>query len=324
MNLNIDTIILIVLIMDDIIIPDKNPIDYLITPITPYFLCDHFVSTEVHKSSNKFIEVYLLLKANDLFENKNYNDIKNFDIIQVQVDYFDFFYYEILPIINKRNIKVILITSQWHFSQINQNDKTDDVLNDDNILLWISQNPIYVNNPKYMAFPYGICHTKVNKYVDFIKSNNVNNAKKNKIVNQYVNYTNHLLLSNHIRKRYDILGKNTGKERLSYTDFLTNILNSEFVISTSGDRDDCHRHYECIGLNSIPVSNINGGYKDIFKENMLYSNAEEMIDMVNSSVVNYEYKIPDRNILTIAYWELKIKQKINSLISCSYNLSRLN
>ena len=58
MNLNIDTIILIVLIMDDIIIPDKNPIDYLITPITPYFLCDHFVSTEVHKSSNKFIEVY--------------------------------------------------------------------------------------------------------------------------------------------------------------------------------------------------------------------------------------------------------------------------
>ena len=59
---------------------------------------------------------------------KNYNDIKNFDIIQVQVDYFDFFYYEILPIINKRNIKVILITSQWHFSQINQNDKTDDVM----------------------------------------------------------------------------------------------------------------------------------------------------------------------------------------------------
>ena len=310
--------------MDDIIIPDKNPIDYLITPITPYFLCDHFVSTEVHKSSNKFIGVDLLLNANDLFKNKNYGDIKNFDIIQVQVDYFDFFYYEILPFIKKHNIKVILITSQWHFSQIHRTDKTDKVLNDDNILLWISQNPIYVNNPKYMAFPYGICHTKVNKYVDFIKSNNVNNAKKNKIVNQYVNYTNHLLPSNHIRKRYAILGKNTGKERLSYTDFLTNILNSEFVISTSGDRDDCHRHYECIGLNSIPVSNINGEYKDIFKENMLYSNAEEMIDMVNSGVVNYEYKIPDRNILTIAYWELKIKQKINSLISCSYNLSRFN
>jgi hypothetical protein len=59
---------------------------------------------------------------------------------------------------------------------------------------------------------------------------------------------------------------------------VTNILKSEFVISTLGDRDDYYRHYECI------VSNINDGYKDIFEENMVYSNANEMI---KNKYINY-------------------------------------
>ena len=252
------------------------------------------------------------LKANDLIKNKNYNDIKNFEIIQIQVDLFDFFYHIILPIIIKNNIKVIIITSQWHLPQIQRNHKTDDLLNNSNIILWISQNPIYTNNEKYMAFPYGICHTHINDYVNFINLNNINTDKNIKILNQYANVHNHLPNS-HIRKIFDIFGKNSGKGNIKYTEFLTNILNSEFVISTAGDRDDCHRHYECIGLNAIPVSNINGGYKDIFGDDMVYSNAICMINMINNNIVNYKYKKPNRDILTISYWVYKINQKINLL-----------
>ena len=104
----------------------------------------------------------LELKANDLIKNNNYNDIKNFEIIQIQVDLFNFFYDEILPIIIKNNIKVVIITSQWHLPQIQRNQKTDDLLNNSNIILWISQNPIYTNNEKYMAFPIGICQLHLN------------------------------------------------------------------------------------------------------------------------------------------------------------------
>jgi hypothetical protein len=39
---------------------------------------------------------------------------------------------------------------------------------------------------------------------------------------------------------FDIFGKDSGIF-INYTDFLTNILNAEFVISTTGDRDDCYR-----------------------------------------------------------------------------------
>jgi hypothetical protein len=301
-------------IMDNIDFENVNPIEYLITPLAPYFICNHFISTEIHNTlDSKYIGLTLNLNANDLIKNENYNDIKNFEIIQIQVDLFDFFYDKILPIIIKNNLKVIIITSQWHLPQIKRNNKTDDLLNNTNILLWISQNPIYTNNQKYMSFPYGICHNNINDYVNFINSNNININKNIKILNQYASVHNHLP-NNHIRKIFHIFGKNSGKENLNYTEFLTNILKSEFVISTSGDRDDCYRHYECIGLNAIPISNINDGYKDIFEDNMVYSNADEMIKMINYNTVNYNYKKPNRNILTISYWISKINEKINLLI----------
>ena len=300
--------------MDNLILENINPVEYLVTPLAPYFICNHFISTEIHNNSgSKYVDMNLKLKANDLIKNNNYNDIKNFEIIQIQVDLFDFFHNEILPIIIKNNIKVVIITSQWHLPQIQRNYKTDNLLNNSNIILWISQNPIYENNEKYMAFPYGICHTNINDYVNFIKLNDINTDKNIKILNQYACVHGHLP-NNHIRKMFDIFGKNSGNgNNINYTEFLTHILNSEFVISTSGDRDDCYRHYECIGLNAIPVSNINGGYKDIFGDNMVYSNAEEMINMINKNIVNYIYKKPNREILTISYWVCKINQQINLL-----------
>jgi hypothetical protein len=296
---------------DEIILSHENPIQHLVTPLTPYLICDHFISTEVHSHSKKYIDFYLELKANDLLGNKNYNDIKNFEIIQVQVDYLDFFVDEILPIIVENNTKIILITSQFHSPQIQKSQKTDDILTNINILLWISQNPIYSDNEKYMAFPYGICHLNLTDYVSFVRNRNSHNDKNIKILNQYAAAHGHLP-STHIRKKFDIFGKSSG-ERMSYTDFLTNILHAEFVISTAGDRDDCYRHYECIGLNAIPVSNISGGYKDIFGENMIYSTGEEMMNVVHHNSVDYNYKKPNRDILTISYWVSKINEKINTL-----------
>jgi hypothetical protein len=215
--------------MDNIDFKNVNPLEYLITPLSPYFICNHFISTEIHNTvDSKYIGMNLDLKANDLIKNKNYNDIKNFEIIQIQVDLFDFFYDKILPIITKNNLKVVIITSQWHLPQINRNNKTDELLNNSNILLWISQNPIYTNNEKYMSFPYGIYHNNINDYVNFINSNNINIDKNIKILNQYASVHNHLP-NNHIRKMFDIFGKNSGSENLNYTEFLTNILKMYWI-----------------------------------------------------------------------------------------------
>jgi hypothetical protein len=90
------------------------------------------------------------------------------------------------------------------------------------------------------------------------------------------------------------------------------ISKSEFVISTAGDREDCYRHYECIGLNAIPISNIN--YQEIFGNNMVYSNPEDMVKMVQTGKIQsgVTYNPPDKNIITIDYWVKSIDDIVYS------------
>lgn len=290
------------MLFEDIILSNKNPLNHLITPLTPYFICNHFIARELDPTSSVYVGKNIKVTANNLIKNNNYYTIQNMDIVQVQVNYLDFFHEEILPILLSENKKIILITSQLHLPQIQKSQMTDEILNHPSVLLWISQNPIY-QHEKYMAFPYGMHHLDIDKYVLHYKYC----EKQKKIINQHAGLHPHLP-PNHIRRNYDIFGKNSGV-KLPYELYLNNIAESEFVISTSGDREDCYRHYECIGLGAIPVSDINTIYKDIFGDNIIFSNAEKMVQMLETNQVP-PYNPPNKDILTIAYWKNKIKERI--------------
>jgi len=289
------------MLFEDVLLSNKNPLTYLVTPIAPYFICDHFIATEL-EAGDTFIGKTITVTANNLLKHKNYDTIQNMDIIQVQVNHFIFFQEEILPILLQKNIKIILITSQLHLPQLQRNEQTDYVLNHSSIHLWISQNPIY-KHEKYMAFPYGIHHLDIDNYVRYYTFC----EKQRNIINQHAALHPHLP-DNHIRRRYELFGKKSG-EKLPYQIYLHNIAQSEFVVSTGGDREDCHRHYECIGLGSMPVSNISNIYKDIFEDNMIFSNAEEMIHMLETNDLPL-FKKTNKDILTISYWKNKIAERI--------------
>ena len=290
----------------------KNYITHIVTPITPYLICNHHFSTEIYKNNKKYINLdifkFLSINTNDLYKNHNYDKIKEGDIIQVQVDLFDLFVNDVLP---KISCKIVVITSQMHLPQIHKSELTDKFINDEKVILWISQNPIYKKCDKYMAYPYGICHKKVNEYMNFVKSNknkisNIN-IKTNFCYNSPFRIHNHLP-NDHIR-RHKIFDDVKNKV-LHYNEYLNNILKSKFTISTSGDRDDCYRHYECIGLNSIPISNIN--YKEIFDNNMIYSNINDIINILNLDN-NLAFYSTNKDLLLIDYWNAKITERINTL-----------
>lgn len=196
---------------------------------------------------------------------------------------------------------------------------TDNFINNNKIILWISQNPIYENHNKYMAFPYGIKQTAINDYINFIKINyhKISNidSKTRLLFNSPVRVYNHLP-KNHIRRNSIF---NSVKDRkLPYNEYLDIILKSKFTISTSGDRDDCYRHYECIGLNSVPITNIN--YIEIFGNNMIYSNLDNITKIINENKIigyNETKNYIDKDILLIDYWRNKISFRLkNNLICC--------
>jgi hypothetical protein len=273
--------------------------EHIITPITPYLLCQHYFSTEIYPNNIKYIgmDIHSLIStANDLYTNKNINAIKEGDIIQVQVDLFEHFIHDILPQITKN---VIIITSQYHLPQLFRNETTDLCLQKDNIILWISQNPIYENHPKYMAFPYGVCHSHVDAYMNYLKQKDIR-----KTVSVYTSNMNirQNLPPTHIR-RHPIFASSSVPIR--YTQYLDKIAESKFVISLSGDRDDCYRHYECIGLQSIPISDVH--YNEIFEKNMITFDLDHIIKTINGEIEIDYYEV-DRDILTITYWKNKINK----------------
>ena len=66
-----------------------------------------------------------------------------------------------------KNHKLTKIFQMENFEE----ERADKFINNDKIILWISQNPIYENHSKYIQFPYGINQNFLNDYINFIKKN---------------------------------------------------------------------------------------------------------------------------------------------------------
>jgi len=270
----------------------------IINPFSLYYLCNHYYGIEIEQNNLPLLE-----KKNNLQKNKNFPAIKDYDIIHCEVNYFEEFC-KILPSINK---KIILTTGQWDAPQIKKNNLTDTVLHNKNIVLWISQNPIYKNSDKYIAFPYGVIPHFLEEYSKRLILNETNKKKHD------ISFLPILNNTNPCRKKLPVLPS------LTPTEFYEKLAETKYVISPIGDRDDCYRHYEAIGLGTIPISNVNEFYKDIFGNNMIYVDFNTMLDMVNkimnnnTDLINLNYIEPNKNLICFEYYEEMIKTIIEKL-----------
>jgi hypothetical protein len=88
---------------------------------------------------------------------------------------------------------------------------------------------------------------------------------------------------------------------------------AEFLLSPIGDRDDCYRHYECIGLGTIPISNIGETYKPIFNENMYYCDIDKMVTILDTGVIDCSYSMPNRDLICYDYHRDMVFNRITEL-----------
>ena len=124
-------------------IVNDDAIKHIVTPLTPYLLCNYYYSKELIEKYSKGkgwpLYDYVHMKTDTIIDqNKNIHEhpdiidkIKENDIIQVQVNLLKKFINNILP---KINCKIIIFTSQYHLSApedfINAKDKYyQDILN---------------------------------------------------------------------------------------------------------------------------------------------------------------------------------------------------
>lgn len=279
---------------------NKNNLDYilnnLITSFSLYFLSDHFIGNELER-----FNVPVNPKSNNILKNDNIDAMKEMQILFVQNDFFDIFINKYLPNIK---CKFILITGQWNLPQLKVEEKTEKLLKEERIHTWFSQNPIF-KHPKYFPFPYGL---------------NYGYMKKSKTPD-ILTYVNELLKTCNKKTNIENLPMNykTNKCRLIFprlkpiknSDFYEKMHQSKFILSPIGDRNETYRHWEAIGLGTIPIANVGELYKDLFQYNMYYvKNTQKMLQMYKSQP-KLNYNCPNKDLICLDYWKDYIKEKSN-------------
>ena len=277
----------------------------IVNPLTPYMIADFFISDEI-LDKNIWRERFdkSLIKGEDLIRTMNYDKVKDYDIVQCQINLLSYFYFDILPHLG--NKKIILLTSQYKYPGLRESPLTEDILNDDRIFMWVSQNHIYKNS-KCMNFPFGIHQDKVNFYYKFIKNHKVRKLRE---IDKLKLTIQDVLPDEHIRIQYPLLGIDSG-EYLYYYDFLKSLLECKFVLSPEGDRPDCYRHYEAIGLGCVPICNIN--LSSIFGDSMILADGDEMTSYIFNGIVSKKWKKPNKNIIYSEFWERRIRDKVRKM-----------
>ena len=289
----------------------------IVNPLSLYSLCDYYIGTEINCQQNKNCpwsknyDVYNNLHGINLLhpnETHRIKDIKENQFVLVQVNFIPYFLDMMLPRMN--GTKIILLTSQYTRPHIRKPLGTK-ILSHNQITLWISQFPIYRHLTRYMAFPYGIKQHSLHDYLAFLKKN-AYIKKKVLIENLHAEVHAHIP-SNHVRREYKLFGFKSGP-RLDYATYLTRVVNTEFLISTGGDREDCYRHYEAIGLGTKQVSNFNRKlYSQIFETSMIFESPTNMQNWVLDKNITQIFTPPNRDIITLNYWKEMVKKKMESI-----------
>jgi hypothetical protein len=72
--------------------------------------------------------------------------------------------------------------------------------------------------------------------------------------------------------------------RVPITQYLRDMRASKYVISPDGDRPECYRHYEAIGVGSVPVTQMNAKAHTHLGDNVIYNNTNWNLTILEESL----------------------------------------
>jgi len=232
--------------------------------------------------------------------------LKDGDVIFVKTDFIHngTFQKQILPQIKT---KFILVTGVSSFSVDEGDSSYLDILNHPNLVKWFCTNPPIKPNEKIVWLPIGFEERErdggnVKILNNFYKSHTPWDKKENKI------YIPHH--SNTFKDRNSIIEKLslesyvvTEPTRLSFEEYLKNMDKYKFVLSLRGAGCDCHRHYECLLVGSVPIME-KGPIQKSFESNGL-PNLE--IGEISQNIFDDHYNfLSSKNFLTMDHHFNKI------------------
>ena len=153
--------------------------------------------------------------------------------------------------------KVILVTGVSSYSVDEGSESYKEILDNPYLLKWFCTNPPTKSHPKIKWIPIGFEEPErdggnIEVLRDFYNTDFDWNTKKDKVYIPFHGDT--------FGTRSDIISavsKNsfvdTEPERIGFSEYLSKLSEYKYVLSLRGAGWDCHRHYECLLVNSVPI-----------------------------------------------------------------------
>lgn len=227
--------------------------------------------------------------------------ITNSSIFFVKTDFIDFFQNMIMPLIKK---KFILINHNSAYSSGNHIK----IINNPLLIRWYGLNMKYHN--KTQGIPLGLQNTQYPGSNFNICQQNRDNGKEYLL---YFNFSNNTNPDRKITE--DILIKNgfCKNKKVPWDEYISDLSKHKFCISPEGMGIDCHRIWESLYVNTIPI---------IKKNDILYKYFNDLpilwvenFNIITEDFLNSEYekiKNGKYNIdkIGLKYWIYDIKKNL--------------
>ena len=258
----------------------------LVTPLTPLILSDYFLSTEVEKQGLRFPN-----RKSKPLRRTNLSKLPPCSVIYVSRHQLTDFVHNYAP---KIASQFIVISGQMMSPPPPDRKIAEKLLAHPQLVAWFSQNH-EDSTLDIRPFPYG---------VGLWSAPNVLAAQQRYANNQRIAsiYVPHSAIHSHLvdsalRIRSGLKPLMAKPQR--HQDYLKTLSEHRFVISPPGDRPDTFRHWECIAMGAIPVSELPEAFNELF------GNSAILVDDLVASV-NGPFESPraeaDRALASVDYW----------------------
>lgn len=236
-------------------------------------------------------------------------DIKKGDIVFVCSDptYLVPFFREIHPFIKEQ---YILLT---HNSDENITEKYKKYMDDPKIFIWFSQNVAYVH-PKLIPIPIGLENKlwrhNYDRMITSLRENGADKQEKKYFV--FLNYSVNTNLTERLAA-YNYFSQQPFcycAPRQSNSAYLADICKAQFIVSPHGNGRDCHRTWEALYLNVIPI--VKASELDPLYENLPVLIVQKWEDATSQLLQETYARMQQapfaREKLYSAYWKKYLKE----------------
>lgn len=312
----------------------QSLLPFFINPFSPTLLCDwHYSSGE--PDTWKGDVTWSQIATNPLTRENAGLLVEPCESVCVDIAVFEPFVAEILPLIK---VKVLLFTHRWNLPQLNRTHSTDLVRRHPNVAHWFAQNPAYVEEGTYSAFPYGLEPVSLPEFGDAFLDYHDDTTIRQQYQQQHQQEQHHQQQQQHQHQRQGskyrksstiqhlhVSDTHPSREKLiaiqegrgqqdplDVRQYYTEIAATRFLISPHGDRPDCYRHWEAIGLGAVPIANIDRAlYGPMFGRDMVYvDGADEMIALLDDpSTLDSLYRPPQSHRVLTRYWTRRVDRE---------------